>query len=395
MKCQLDILRETKTPKATRAALQSLPKGLDDTYERILINVPDDAVLLRRALQFIVFAVRPVTLKEVAEAVIVEVGDQCLDKEARLHDPQLLLAICGSLVSYHGQHLGLAHYSVQEFLKSERIHHGPAREFAMTEVNAAIEISEICLTYLAFDDFKNYNTFRNYVQRDTRRRILEDSEFMPGESILQQHPYPFLDYAAAYWLDHVRVPSVEQRIVGLLMKMFSENKTDNLNWFGPVDGSPRCPPEHRKSVLTFTVRIGLEHVFQYLLNNETHCHPTHHFWYEPFYYAALGGFENIMEMLLQHGADINVTSHSGHTALHYLTLNGHHGAVEMLLRYGAIQTDCPDIRQRRDFHPVDCWIDPYVSYPYVFDFPAHKFRHLQRPSPAITWKGAVPYQMLR
>lgn len=55
----------------------------------------------------IVFGARPVTIEEVAETVIIEAGEVGLDKEAILHDPPLLLAICGSLVSFNGPHLGL------------------------------------------------------------------------------------------------------------------------------------------------------------------------------------------------------------------------------------------------------------------------------------------------
>lgn len=150
VKCQLDTIRTAKTPKATRQALLSLSEGLDESYERILVNTPEDAVLLHRALQLIAFALRPVTPVEADEAVTTAVGEHYLHEEARLHEPALLLAICGSLVSMDGPHLGLAHYSVQEFLKSERIQHGPARGFAMTSANAAYEISEICLTYLGF-----------------------------------------------------------------------------------------------------------------------------------------------------------------------------------------------------------------------------------------------------
>lgn len=149
----MDIIKETKTPKVAREAVPSLPQELDENCERMLINVPQDAILLCGALQLIVFGARPVTLEEVAETVIIEAGEVGLDKEAILHDPPLLLAICGSLVSFNGPHLLFAHYWVQDFLTSEGTHDRPAREFEMTEVEVASAIWEICLTYLRLGAF--------------------------------------------------------------------------------------------------------------------------------------------------------------------------------------------------------------------------------------------------
>lgn len=138
---------------------------------------------MRRALQLIIYAARPVTVEEVAEAVITEVGQDSLDIESRLHHPGLLLAICGSLVSFNDGEPGLAHYSVQEYLTSERIQHGPAREFAMTETKAAFEISAICLTYLGFTDFNI-------------------GPCSPADIKFRQHRFPFLTYAALNWFVH-------------------------------------------------------------------------------------------------------------------------------------------------------------------------------------------------
>ena len=65
-------------------ALKQLPPDLDQTYDNILLSVrPADHEYLRRALQFVVFSARPMTMVEVAEAVIVEPGMLEVDEDAR------------------------------------------------------------------------------------------------------------------------------------------------------------------------------------------------------------------------------------------------------------------------------------------------------------------------
>ena len=42
--CQIDILQRVKGNRdAVRKALQNLPQGLDETYERIFDQIPDEA----------------------------------------------------------------------------------------------------------------------------------------------------------------------------------------------------------------------------------------------------------------------------------------------------------------------------------------------------------------
>src|ERR1700677_4230327 len=70
--CQLDVLRKCIKLDGLTKKLKSLPKTLDETYDRILQNIDDeyhnDAF---NVLQWLAFSARPVTLAEVAEALAV------------------------------------------------------------------------------------------------------------------------------------------------------------------------------------------------------------------------------------------------------------------------------------------------------------------------------------
>ena len=64
--CQLDALKRCLTLPSLRRALDSLPRTLNETYDRILRNIPDQyRVDVVRILQFLAFGERPLLLEEV------------------------------------------------------------------------------------------------------------------------------------------------------------------------------------------------------------------------------------------------------------------------------------------------------------------------------------------
>ena len=102
----------------------------------LLINIPKEYEREARCvLHLLVISYRPLNLKEMAEAVAVDCENEIFDSEDRLRDYHDILEICSSLVSLskfnHLKRYGLmlrseenelrfAHYSVKEYLISER-----------------------------------------------------------------------------------------------------------------------------------------------------------------------------------------------------------------------------------------------------------------------------------
>jgi hypothetical protein len=101
---------------------------LDETCEWILLSIAEkDFDLASNALLWVIFSKHPMTTQETAEAVIVEPGESVLDSNQHLIDPNEILELCGSLVTsitdpgrFGKERLRLAHYSVQEYLVSDR-----------------------------------------------------------------------------------------------------------------------------------------------------------------------------------------------------------------------------------------------------------------------------------
>src|SRR5438105_321000 len=148
--CQLDALGKCLNLPRLRKALKGLPDTLDGTYDRILCAIDkENSQDALKILQWLVYSARPLQIGEVVDAIAVY-GDGNLrfDIESRLPDPQDILTICSSLVTIAGPEIRLAHYSVKEYLVSDRIQYGRACQYSILEVPTNVSIAEICLAYL-------------------------------------------------------------------------------------------------------------------------------------------------------------------------------------------------------------------------------------------------------
>jgi ankyrin repeat domain-containing protein 50 len=155
---------------------------LDATYERILQSIDnEDREHAHRALELLAFSKRPLRVEEVAEAIIIVPGCKPFDIDDRFFDPKDVLSICACLVKRvpDSNDLVLAHYSVQEFLLSHRIHQSTAAYFGLDHQMSQTRIAEACLTYLL--SFEGMSTLYSGIEDD----------------------YPFLEYAAQHWFEHV------------------------------------------------------------------------------------------------------------------------------------------------------------------------------------------------
>ena len=98
--------------------LESLPEGLEETYRRILIAVDrrlEDSCLVRRALVWLVTALRPMRLRELLEGVTIDPRRRVLDPGFILIKGTDFLEVSRSLVIHHTDTdiVTLSHMSVK------------------------------------------------------------------------------------------------------------------------------------------------------------------------------------------------------------------------------------------------------------------------------------------
>ena len=228
--CQLDALRKCAKLSELRHTLNSLPKTLDDTYERILLGIDEswrDDVY--RVLQWLCFALRDITLSEVVDALAVtSVDGPRFDPDERYADPRDILTRCSSLVTAtYGDVLRLAHFSVKEYLVSDHLRSGRARLYAIIESNAHETIAQTCLAYLLH--FKTVN--------------LPDDLTIPN--------YPLAEYAASHWLKHIQPQTLTMSdvLLALIQELFEISETRRVSFIA-LEKTP-----------LFTIGFSIHHNF--------------------------------------------------------------------------------------------------------------------------------------
>ncbi|KAF5005805.1 hypothetical protein FDECE_7784 [Fusarium decemcellulare] len=153
--CQLDLLRRTRptAPDSIHAALESLPKSLDETYERIFAAIPDeDQALVRTALCWISFhgdALREWGASTPLLALICLLwGYHALDFEIRT---EWLQEIGGCLIRITRgprgteKFVSFAHYTVREYLSSSRVMHSSTRYYSLDQLTTVQLLAPLVL----------------------------------------------------------------------------------------------------------------------------------------------------------------------------------------------------------------------------------------------------------
>jgi hypothetical protein len=211
--CQLDSLRKCAKLSELRITLKSLPKTLDETYERILLGLDElwhnD---VHKVLQWLCFALDDVTVNEITDVLAVTFSDgPKFDPDERYPDPRDILTRCSSLVSvtrtWNREVLRLAHFSVKEYLVSHRVRNGRASIYAIAPNSANELIAQTCLAYLL-----QFGTVD-----------------CPDQSTIGD--YPLAGYASHFWLEHVRLgrDAISDDSRNLVMELFGSSQTQRVS----------------------------------------------------------------------------------------------------------------------------------------------------------------------
>ncbi|KAH7080197.1 hypothetical protein BKA63DRAFT_541158 [Paraphoma chrysanthemicola] len=330
--CQLDALENCLDYRALTNALACVPRTLDETYSRILNAIPFEhkryATLI---LQLLTFSERPIRIEEAVDAIAVEPdGDPYFSPMYRMPDPQEIARYCSSLVTIDVLVrsptfrfvdvvvLRLAHYSVKEYLVSDRLDINFAAHFQQGTARSAI--AKVCLAYLLHFEEKFTTTY------------------------IKQH-FPFAVYAAKYWMANALEDSGDKKLLQLIEQLFcfrglsygicySLHSPDRPASVFTDMGSP--PPPLYHAALGRLVS-GVE----ILLKRDTSVNAQGGYYGNALQAASVNGDEVIVRLLLKAGANPNAQGGQFENALNaasaggYKHLYGHEQTVELLLSNGA------------------------------------------------------------
>ncbi|KIW12585.1 hypothetical protein PV08_09863 [Exophiala spinifera] len=322
---QLDSLQEKCTPKAVRKALAMLPNDLDGMYDETLLRIENQSKdykeLALQILEWIVFAVRPLTVNELQIALAVENGTQEID-ESNFVDPELLTSVCAGLVilDQASSVIRLVHYSTQEYFRRMRL-----SRFA----NAQFHIGSTCLTYLSFREFAD-----GACSNDRAGRV-------------RMRKHRLLHYAAQHWGDHCRDDSERELKTQIFQFIDNEAQVSSAVQVMHLTAPTRFP--EIMSRLHLAAHFGLEETVETLLQNGDSVSARDGFGATALHRAAETGQKNVVKRLLEQGADIESRDSKGHRAIHRATIGGRTETVLFLLDKGANVSEAIDGRTALHF----------------------------------------------
>ncbi|KAF4419067.1 Vegetative incompatibility HET-E-1 [Fusarium acutatum] len=170
--CQLHELQRLSGERdVVSKALERLPKDLDETYDRIFLRIPqDDWKFVSHAFQWLWFygeldpdgtGIPSVLLLDAIESSMSRIDSHNDDV---LYNPERLFELCGCLINSLMDSVSFAHYTVKEYLNSERIRQGPLIAFSTERdrvLSTCLDVLLLQAQKFALQDLKDLKTGAN------------------------------------------------------------------------------------------------------------------------------------------------------------------------------------------------------------------------------------------
>ncbi|KAK0909685.1 hypothetical protein LTR91_008880 [Friedmanniomyces endolithicus] len=349
--CQLDSLAKCVSRRQLNQALATLPATLDGTYARILDLFPDeyrqDSI---RLLQVLTWSRRPLRIEELVDFLAVDLhSEPGFDVDNRMPVPREIVRLCSSLVTivetrqyleerdsdWEGVDSGrengeskyengdqaekteiemrLAHFSVKEYLISDRLHE--RYQIHLRQISSAACIASASLTYLL-----NIGGGIDLAELKTK--------------------FPLAQYSAWYWTDFAALAETsDDSVPELAIRLLSDRRACArwLSLYEPEDPWREKPRNRRESLqpLYYAALCGLECSTSALIDKGVDVSAQSRRSDTALVAACTRGHKKIAEMLLSNGADVDAQGGYYRTALHAACISGHENIAEMLLSNGA------------------------------------------------------------
>lgn len=268
-----------------------------------------------RILQFLIFSERPLSEKEIIDAIAVDLTQEFqFDPEWRLLRSRDILKICPSLISFSAVKDGhtdvhLAHLSVREYFLSDRVQLKFRQD--LLETKAREIIARVCLAYLS------------YVKEESPSSI--------------RGSFPLAQYSAQYWMEHARLVGNESTLLKNILEFFQHERAYDT-WGQLVDPDQaqlRQSCETMASPLYYAALFGFELCVKSLLEMDADVNSVGGRYAYPLQAAAAKGHVEVVKLLLQSNVDANAEGGFHGHALQAAAENGHEKIVELLIKSNA------------------------------------------------------------
>ncbi|KAL4879231.1 ankyrin repeat-containing domain protein [Aspergillus karnatakaensis] len=306
--------------KKLDAVVSQMPTGLEQAYERDLglIHSLDEEEKQRAIsiLRWVLFAARPLTVRELVEALILnddmDEGDSYPEDE--LPDDwkinfvdedyvnEVLRQPLGSLIQLKNRDeneplsaytVHFVHYSVKEYLlRPNASGVSPAQEICFSDKRSENNLlARLCLQYLCYDVFGN--------------------EEVSARGVMKM--YPFFRYAAHTWYRHALADnSISPDLVSCARKLLDPETFNWVLWSRTFENGEAEEQKGAESLVSSAILTAKS----------------------PMYYACLLGLLDVVKRLQTDGLDINVQGGLFGTPLQAAIVKHHSPTVQYLIDNG-------------------------------------------------------------
>lgn len=329
--------------KAKIAEITSgIPEKVDQAYEKIL-SKSHDVEQAKKILHIIVAAVRPLALKEMNLALLLQQShrsnnDFNLEPEDRFR--QELRDICGLFITVINSKLYLLHQTAKEFLLQDtansaaRIHRSLTWKNSLNLLDSHHILSNICIWYLLNLEFEM------------------NSRNGPGTSCLNTEDMIFLDYSSKHWATHFRellIKTQKEKKESILKLCDTKSRRFQV-WFEAYWASTNSKLPRGFTSLMAAAYFGLQTATQHLLEIKSDINRQDDTYQRTaLCWAVRNGFKAVAELLIRGArykhafikipwrkkAKVDQVDKYGRTPLSYAVWNDSTAMVELLIKAGA------------------------------------------------------------
>jgi hypothetical protein len=269
-----------KTNKRIESAINTLPKGVNEAYEKIL-SKSEESLMVRKALCIILAAYRPLTLREMNVAVNIEHTSKSMedvDPELDKDFNETLRNLCGLFIQIYDKKVYFLHQTAREFLLQKDL---SQRHDLVPGWNGSVSIQEA-------------------------HSVLAMSCIIYIDLIMSADEKSFLEYSAGHWVTHFRDADMKHENLELSILSICNPETERfLSWF---------------EIYWYTVRFTIRPMNMSALSM-----------------AACFGIEGVKQLLRsglfngQHESNLESKDSHGQTPLSLAAENGHEAVVKLLV----------------------------------------------------------------
>lgn len=375
IKLQQDKLRGGKSKRKLRDIVQAMPQGLLRAYNRSWDNIQslddEDRQRAISILRWLVFAYRPLTVREMTEALIIDIDDRnetfCEDYLPETIDDNYvngeIKGLCSSLIEVRSgsddssldlRTVHLVHASVREFLICALPLPPTAKAFRNKPLSAAAHNFHLGISSVQFlncpqawnlDEQDAYHVFTDYATWSWFRHVSDSREYSNEafgfiNSFMKTRNPNFSKWAQLYESrspergdisiqnSNPITPLYYACLFGLLPSIDFLYRSEKLN-INSVGGQYGTP-------LQAVCAKGHKSAFDRLLEWGADVNIKAGIFGNALIAAVYHDRLEMVEVLLEHGAHINAAAgHKPHTAVTMAASKGHTEMVRLLLGRGA------------------------------------------------------------